>query len=82
MLIGKKDGNKTLVIATCCYICVRKKITSSSISTCSPENECDTENGGCDHTCTDTLLSYECDCPDGYELGTDQHSCNGECSTL
>ena len=40
-------------------------------------NECDTSNGGCNHTCTNTDGSYTCSCNSGYELNSDSHTCNG-----
>ena len=40
-------------------------------------NECASDNGGCDHTCTNTKGSYYCTCKSGYELHSDEHSCNG-----
>ena len=40
-------------------------------------NECDTSNGGCDTTCTNTVGSYYCSCNTGYELNNNQHTCNG-----
>ena len=41
------------------------------------ENECEIDNGGCEHLCKDTLFSYECSCRDGYTLNQDNHACNG-----
>ena len=41
-------------------------------------NECNTNNGGCDTTCTNTVGSYECSCNTGYELNNDLHNCNGK----
>ena len=38
-------------------------------------NECDTDNGGCDHNCTDSIGSYDCSCDIGYILATDNHGC-------
>ena len=40
-------------------------------------NECDTNNGGCEGTCTDNGGGYECSCGDGYELSNNNHSCIG-----
>ena len=40
-------------------------------------NECVTANGGCDHTCTDTIGSYYCTCDNGYTLQSDKHKCVG-----
>ena len=40
-------------------------------------NECDTNSGGCDHTCVNKDGSFECKCDDGYILGNDSKSCSG-----
>ena len=41
-------------------------------------DECATNNGGCSHTCADTEESYYCECPTGYTLAGDNHSCVGK----
>ena len=41
------------------------------------ENECEVDNGGCEYTCTDTVTSFECSCPDGYSLDQDGLTCSG-----
>ncbi|CAH1781849.1 unnamed protein product, partial [Owenia fusiformis] len=40
-------------------------------------------NGGCDHTCSNTEGSYECSCNIGYALEDDNHGCKdiNECAT-
>nr|XP_006818543.1 PREDICTED: fibrillin-3-like [Saccoglossus kowalevskii] len=38
-------------------------------------DECDVDNGGCEHICEDTPSSYECHCYPGYYLDDDDHSC-------
>ena len=45
-------------------------------------NECGTDNGGCEQTCTNTNSSYMyyCSCNSGYILDGDGHTCNGELS--
>ena len=40
-------------------------------------NECDMNNGGCQHNCTDDDPGYICSCDDGYFLLADNHSCDG-----
>ena len=40
-------------------------------------NECLDDNGGCNHTCTNTPGSYNCSCYDGYLLLEDETSCIG-----
>ena len=39
-------------------------------------NECNTDNGGCDHTCTNTPGSYTCSCNTGYSLDLDNRGCS------
>ena len=41
-------------------------------------DECDADNGDCDHLCENTDGSYTCSCRDGYSLGNDDHSCIGK----
>lgn len=41
-------------------------------------NECDTYNGGCDQTCTNTEGSYHCTCDSGYVLNSNNFDCDGE----
>ena len=41
-------------------------------------NECEDDNGGCDHTCINIGGSYQCACNDGYKLNSDFHSCIGK----
>ena len=45
-------------------------------------NECEVNNGPCEHICADTFTSFECSCEDGYELNTDGRTCNGKLVTL
>ena len=40
-------------------------------------NECEVDNGGCDHVCTDTVRSYECSCEIGHSLDADDRGCTG-----
>lgn len=40
-------------------------------------NECDTQNGGCQHICMNTEGSYSCQCRSGFILKQDKHSCTG-----
>ncbi len=38
-------------------------------------NECNTNNGGCESICTNTIGSFICTCQNGYYLGPDYQSC-------
>ena len=40
-------------------------------------SECEMNNAGCDHYCTETLYSYTCSCYPGYTLQQDGHTCIG-----
>ena len=41
-------------------------------------DECESNNGDCNHTCTNTEGSYNCSCHVGYRLASDDHACNGK----
>jgi len=45
-------------------------------------NECVEYNGGCQHVCKNTIGSYSCNCHTGYELGWDDHHCEGTSTLL
>ena len=47
------------------------------LATCAAASECEMENAGCDHYCTETLYSYTCSCYPGYTLEHDGHTCIG-----
>ena len=38
-------------------------------------NECNTDNGGCDHNCTNKVGTFSCNCSVGYMLDTNGLSC-------
>ena len=42
-------------------------------------NECSTNNGGCQHMCTNSIGSYTCSCNTGFTLDIDNHGCIGTC---
>ena len=48
------------------------------IITTSDINECSTNNGGCAHTCTNSVGSYACSCNIGFALDADNHGCIGK----
>ena len=39
-------------------------------------------SNGCEHFCTNSAGSYECNCLVGYQLGSDAKSCAGELGTV
>ncbi|CAG0913992.1 unnamed protein product, partial [Notodromas monacha] len=39
------------------------------------KDECLTNNGGCQHVCTNTIGSYVCSCNNGFVLHPDKHGC-------
>ena len=40
-------------------------------------NECSTNNGGCAHNCANSQGSFTCSCRNGFQLASDERSCNG-----
>ncbi|XP_014768046.1 multiple epidermal growth factor-like domains protein 6 [Octopus bimaculoides] len=38
-------------------------------------NECAINNGGCEHRCSNTIGSFYCKCPPGYQIGSDGKGC-------
>ena len=38
-------------------------------------DECAVGDGGCSHTCTNSLGSHQCSCPSGLELSWDKSRC-------
>ena len=62
------------------WIGIGKINWSSSIfnfNVISDVNECDSSNGGCEHTCKNTEGAHYCLCNTGYQLQTDDKSCKG-----
>ena len=55
------------------YICIYINYTCSHKI---DANECDVDNGGCQHTCTNSNGSYSCSCNDGYTLDLDGKRCS------
>lgn len=41
-------------------------------------DECQENNGGCDHHCRNTVGSFECSCQKGHKLLTDERTCQGQ----
>lgn len=44
-------------------------------SKCDDINECQTNKGGCQHACTNTVGSFKCRCPSGQALNPDGKTC-------
>ncbi len=40
-------------------------------------NECNINNGDCEHTCTNTDGTFSCSCITGYELDSNGFNCSG-----
>ena len=38
-------------------------------------NQCETNNGGCEQTCTNLVPGYHCGCYTGYSLAPDELTC-------
>ena len=45
-------------------------------------SECEMDNGGCNHVCTETIYSYTCSCYPGYTLQRDGHTCLGNSENI
>ena len=43
-------------------------------------DECESKNGGCNQTCSNTDGSFECSCITGYILAANNSNCNGKIS--
>ena len=41
-------------------------------------NECNNNNGGCEHSCHNTNGSYYCSCNTSYIINSDNHHCDGK----
>ena len=41
-------------------------------------DECASSNGGCEHTCINSLQSFQCECRQGYTLRADKKACEGK----
>ena len=45
-------------------------------------NECLTNEGGCEHNCSNTMGSFECLCQQGFILASDGLQCDGKLTLL
>ena len=55
---------------------VRTCLTSSFLHHIPDINECDTDNGGCEQTCINTVPFFNCSCQSGFRLYNDKF-CSG-----
>ena len=45
-------------------------------------DECSEGISGCSHLCINTVGSYSCSCHNGYQYGSDNHSCLGKINNI
>ena len=58
-------------------------VLPSSVLYVADIDECERDNGGCNHNCDNTEGSYTCSCKTGFDfVGESQHQCTGEGMTL
>ena len=41
-------------------------------------DECDRRNGGCEHSCINSVGSFKCVCDEGYRLDRNKYNCTGK----
>lgn len=63
------NGNTPLYYYTSIYLVVLCVLLD--------DQECDIDNGGCQHTCINTDGGYYCSCNQGYQIDDDHKSCKG-----
>ena len=51
---------------------------NNNVFKCIDIDECNIDNGDCQHNCHNNYGSYSCSCYDGYYLLEDSHSCYGK----
>ncbi|CAH3179455.1 unnamed protein product, partial [Porites evermanni] len=57
--------------------CTRKESVCQSCLSLADIDECQTNNGGCQHSCINTNGSHQCACNKGYFLNVDKVKCEG-----
>jgi len=60
---------------TLCYCKKNENVVLINGTTCSDLDECQVNNGGCEHHCSNSPGSYSCSCDNGYKLQNDNHGC-------
>jgi len=68
---------------TICFCHTQNPVYSINGTQCIDNNECLVNNGGCEDRCINTQGSYQCACPEGFQLGANRHECDDvdECRT-
>ena len=73
-----------LNVLSVCFIVIELFVNFVPIAKCNfillhktDVDECATNNGGCDHYCTNTIGSFVCSCYPGYTLDVDGRTCLG-----
>ena len=66
-------GIELPITIVCVCMCEKRRFVLTDI------NECTEDTDDCSHDCYNTVGSYLCDCPTGYELDTDEINCIGNC---
>lgn len=54
------------------------KLTSILHACFTDIDECEINNGGCEHICKNQLGSFSCSCPTGLQLSSNGKTCVGE----
>lgn len=57
------------------HLLLRQAIYIESLMFPSDVDECASDNGGCEQTCTNLQGSFQCGCVSGFTLGIDEVSC-------
>ena len=68
-------GGEERYIAYCVCIIDYMAVRVDSGIKCKTLDECDYNNGGCEHKCTDTEDSYVCECNEGFFLQENNRGC-------
>jgi len=66
-----------------CWCLTASPIFPTNGTQCIDIDECSVNNGGCEDQCNNEQGSYRCSCPQGFQLGQDNHACEDvdECVT-
>ena len=65
-----------------CVVLLEESMVENLSPIFSDIKECEQDNGGCDHICTESEGSFQCSCRSGFNLESDGRSCSDidECS--